>query len=748
MNCARLWSAAAASGLCLTVAACTQPTSATPKNGDPSSAAPVEVGSPIYEYVKMPELPRPTAMAEPIVIPNAVVQFDTKVQIPAQVDGTIELIATPVNGTVNPSDPNIVYHPRDVERKQPYRRLRENDRVERGQTLVRLDEQLVARQIETAEATLKETDESVREAKIATTHFEDQLKLYEKIENATTKLEMLNTRATLARFRQNVVDGLKERAKTEGEMRQAQTQLTRYWCRSPVNGRIVKILKTAGEFAKAGDTILEIQSTDKVRVEGKVAVQDAARLKKGMPAIVEPTLPIGPAPFSNWHRQEVTSVAVSAHPGRTQVVSGGLDASALVWDAFGSKQSSRLPHPAGVGVRAVACTPAKSKTGHLVATGAEDGKVRLWDLANPDKPPTAPLAVMDDGHPAAVTAIAFSPDGAWLATAAGRDVYLWDVAARTKKYALPADHRDAVTSLRFTPQGTLVTVCRDHVIRTWKLGDKGAALADPVIDHRSGTVDVLGVSADGGRVLFDKDEARIDVVSLADGRSLGSIQNIGGTARFTGIALFSPTDKYILTAGGDADGKGELQLWELPPVGGRGAELRRLVTPERRAVTCAAFSPDPSNPFMVVGTQYGGVHYWLPPGEGVQAKQWIGQVESVLPADSRFSQVRVVMEAADLGDGLQDRSSATIIVHPDAVPPPAGIPAAPQPRPAGTALAPKPVVPAAAVREADPIVPAGGIVSTPVSGVPTSTAPLRTAPLATKPLPTSPLPSVPVPAID
>lgn len=756
MTGSRIWTAIAG-GFCLAISACNSNTT-TPQTLNPTDPAKsAEIGRPIYVAAKMPELPRPTATADPIVIPNAVVHFDLKVQIPAQVDGLIELIATPVTGQVDPNDPLIVYHPRDTERKQPYRRLREHDRVERGQTLVRLDEQSVAVQISVAEKQIAASADAIKYGMQARDSYKILLqKSIDLLERGTGSIaEVEANKATVARLTENVVQSEMSKAKSEGELLQAQTQLTRYWCRSPVNGRIIKLLKTAGEYAKAGETILEIQSTDRVRVEGKLDSQYASRVKKGMVAVVEPVVPFGPAPFSSWHRQEVTSVAViAAQPGRPLVISGGLDSSALVWDLFGTKQSHRLPHPSGVAVRSVACTAPTTKAGHRLATGGDDGKIRLWDLSNADKLPREPLAVIEDGL-SAVTATAFSPDGRLLAVAAGRDAVLWDVSQTppVKKYSFPQEHRDVVTFLRFTPQATLVTVSRDRTVRVWKLGETGAAVTDPFIDHRMGSLDALGVSSDGSKVLFDKDGGRIDVLSLQDGRTVGSVQNAASSARFMGFALFNPDDSLIITAGGDGEVKGEMQLWEAPAVGGRASERRRLVTPGRAPITCAVFSPDKDKPFVVVGTQEGGVHYWTPPGPDERARKWVGQVEAVLPSDSRSVQVRVVMELPDSDEGLQDRSTATVVINPDWVANPAGgIAPAPSPRPAtkgadGAFVAPPApkVRPVEAREPTGGIVPAGGIVSQPVRGVPASAEPIRSAPPQgiLTPMPTQP--AVPLP---
>lgn len=667
-----------------------------------ATAQPVEIGSALYTKAKMPEIPVTQPLPEPIIVDPAIVQYDLKVQVPAQLDAMIELIATPVEGPVDPNDPLICYHPRDLNKEQPYRRLRENDIVTVGQTLCRLDERNVVAQIEMSEGMIASSNKAIAEGVKALDSYRRVLEVNQKLYNGgkgpVSELEIENLRATVARLAQDLAQNEQTKVKSAGEELMARVQLTRYFIKSPVNGRIVKLLKSPGEFAKAGDVIMEIQSTERVRVEGKLDAQYATRLKKGMPAYIEPTVPLGPAPYANWHRQGVTCVAVTAHPGRPMIVSGGEDATALVWDAFKTRQSHRLPNPTGVGIHSIATTSAKAKR-HLVATGGGDGKVRLWDLSNPDRLPAEPMKTLDGGHTAAVEALAFSPDGRYLASAAGRDVFIWD-ADGNRLYALPGEFRDLVTEIAFTPQATLVTIARDRSIRVWNLGDKGASQTDLILDHREGNVEVLGVSSDGSRVLFDKDSSRIDVVSLLNAQTIGTVQNTSGTMRFSGLAIFSPDDHYILTTCGDTDARGELQLWDAPAIGGRASERRRLVTPNRAAVTCAAFTTDPANPFVVVGTQYGGVHYWVPPSADERGKRLTGYVESWLPADARSVQVRIVMENPQAGDQLQDRSMATIII-----PPEGDAPVHPGPR-AELPVNKPTIQPASAVEPAGAVVPA------------------------------------------
>jgi WD40 repeat protein len=669
---------------------------------DPSA----DVGNPLFPPGAAAKAPPPgPGGAEPIVIPGCSVQYEDRQVISAEVDGTVDLIATPFrlrrgpdgkpdgsgvfehrlpNGTVvthdpktfdpKKADPNLEFIERErqaflgnPEKWVPYWRVREGDTVARGQILCLLDDALITGKMEAAAEQRRLGEEGYGYAKQGVQFTQDKLKLFEKNPGAFSKSEELNDRSTLARFQENMTQNAQSLAKAEADLKEAKVMLSRHRIASRVDGVVRSVAKRPGEFVRGGEKVFEVQSTEKVRLEGNLDIQYYGLVKRGMAVTIEPAVPSAPVRSHTEHRAEVAGVAVTGDPARPLVVSAGLDGSALVWepnlaDPAGRAAAARpLPHPAPV--RCVACTPPGAKT-VLVVTGADDGRVRVWDLGDPAKVPTAPARDPADFHLSAVAAAAVSPDGKYAATAAGREVFVWDLAAGRKLYALPPEHRDGVTSLAFTPQCELVTGSKDRTLKKWRLGADKAACAK-TLDHRAGAVDALGVSPDGGRVLFDQDKARVDLVDLGTGQTTGQLANSGPGLAFATVAAFAPDaaadapHHTVVTAGGEGDLKGGVQVWHAPRAGGRGSEVARFFTPNKQAgVTCAAFGPHPGAPFLAVGTDKGTVHVWvLPAGP---ARRLEGRVTNLDSTDPRYVTVRVEMDNKDAK--LLDRSAAAVII--------------------------------------------------------------------------------------
>ncbi|HEY5043356.1 MAG TPA: serine/threonine-protein kinase [Verrucomicrobiae bacterium] len=105
----------------------------------------------------------------------------------------------------------------------------------------------------------------------------------------------------------------------------------------------------------------------------------------------------------------------------------------------------------------------------LAAYGAQSGQVRVMDLHNGKEIWSAVASK------AYITALAFSPDGKTLASAAGfgeSDIRLWD-AATGKKIGRMEGHKSWAGSLVFWPDGKKLASCSaDQTIRIWDVASR------------------------------------------------------------------------------------------------------------------------------------------------------------------------------------------------------------------------------------------------------------------------------------
>ena len=357
------------------------------------------------------------------------------------------------------------------------------------------------------------------------------------------------------------------------------------------------------------------------------------------------------------HLQEITAVAVSKD-GKI-IVSASADGTVRLWDRA-TRSEKRVLRPGtapSTAVKAVACTPAGAEA-NLCLAGTADGKLWLWDLNVLMDQPNQPRE-FKDSHRRAVTCVAFSPDGKACASGGDdKEICLWNTDTGELRYRFPAGHTAGITSLQFTPQSQLVSTSRDNTLRVWTVGEAGAR-PDITIDRRSGDVNTLGVSPDGGRVLFDQGKT-LRLLSMPEGLTRGVLQSSSGANNFTSFALFSPDGRLILTAGAS---EGRLELWQVPAGTTRGSELRQLVPAEGSPATCATFSPDGS--FIVTGTRDRQVQVWpVPTKEEIEQPLTaeVTLVEQSVEAEGR--KVRIWAELQNPANRLLPGDTVTLVIYP------------------------------------------------------------------------------------
>ena len=176
---------------------------------------------------------------------------------------------------------------------------------------------------------------------------------------------------------------------------------------------------------------------------------------------------IGPGimPYAG-HTGPVRSVAYA--PDGATLATGGDDGTVRIWDARTGDQQRQLAGHTGP-VLSVAYAP----DGATLATGGHEGIVRIWDARTGDQ--QRQLAA----HAGPVRSVAYAPDGATLATGGHEGTVIWDARTGDQQRQL-AGHAGLVWSVAYAPDGaTLATGGDEGSVRIWdaRTGDQQRQLA-------------------------------------------------------------------------------------------------------------------------------------------------------------------------------------------------------------------------------------------------------------------------------
>ena len=131
------------------------------------------------------------------------------------------------------------------------------------------------------------------------------------------------------------------------------------------------------------------------------------------------------------HRHTVNSVSFS--PDGAILASGAQDGAIKLWDITTRKGFATLYEDRGVvnSVRSPVNSVSFSPDGTILASGADDGTVRLWDITTRESFATL------SGHRGPVNSVSFSPDGTTLASGSEDGaIKLWNVTNANKYHHL------------------------------------------------------------------------------------------------------------------------------------------------------------------------------------------------------------------------------------------------------------------------------------------------------------------------
>ena len=269
--------------------------------------------------------------------------------------------------------------------------------------------------------------------------------------------------------------------------------------------------------------------------------------------------------------------AVSFSPDGMRLATAGMDDAVKVWDSITGKLLLTIDAPSGGFHKGNAL--AFSPDGKFLAVADADGHLSLWDMK------TGNTTLRLNGRPP----IAFDPKGITLASMdeQGSQVVLWDLAESLASGAgkiqnTLAGFTNPILEIAYSPDGALLaTGSLDGSTWVWSLNTPGGQKLLDLPGH-IGAVWYISFTPDGQRLLTAGVDGTVRIWDISPLNDAGLLVLSRNGVRLTRVAI-DPNGKYLAAAGND----GKVKVWTMPD----GRELFTL-SPHSGPVWDVAFSPD------------------------------------------------------------------------------------------------------------------------------------------------------------
>ena len=283
--------------------------------------------------------------------------------------------------------------------------------------------------------------------------------------------------------------------------------------------------------------------------------------------IISLTLP--PSVLAQEHtyfRNNGSVKAVTYSPVNSSVfASGGGDRAVKLWNLQNDTVTTLGSHADTV--NAVAFSP----DGQLLASGGDDYACKLWDV--PLERRVATFEHIVNRSRSQIKAVDFSRDGQMLATA-GVDVKLWDV--HTRKEIAMFEHGRWVLAVAFSPDGQfLATGDESGQVNIWNIQRQSIAAQ---LEADSTAIYTVKFSPDGEILAGAGYDGNVTLWEVQSWNSLGTLNSHATTHTIN----FSPDSSILASTGYES-----VKLWKVET----GEKIVTLAE-HRGWVNAVAFSPD------------------------------------------------------------------------------------------------------------------------------------------------------------